>query len=107
MIAVDYKNLTDILIEAFRNNLVKLVDLSANAINNTQTESAKIAKLLLINPILDPLVNYSRSFNLSDYSLSSNFVVNDRINMYGDVKTMRHGVISISNDFYDTIGKNH
>lgn len=103
MIAIDYKNLTVILVDAFKQNLIDIIDLAALSTNDTISSSARIARLFLLNPLLDQL-NISESFNLSEYSLSSNFVINDRINIYKDAKSIRSGIIHISDDFYNTIG---
>ena len=103
MIAIDYKNLSVILVDAFKQSLIDIIDLAALSTNDTMSSSARLARLFLLNPLLDQL-NISEGFNLSEYSLSSNFVINDRINIYNDAKSIRSGIIHISDDFYNTIG---
>lgn len=89
VIAMDYRNLTPFIVVAFRNNLIRILDESSNG-NET---SARVGRLFLVDPITDPLLNASYDFNLADYALSSNFVLNDRVSMYGDASTIKNRVI--------------
>ena len=103
VVAMDYRNLTPYIVIAFRKNLIKILDENSDG-NRT---SARVGRLFLVDPITNPLLDASYDLNLTDYALSSNFVLNDRVSMYGDASTIKNRVIDVTNEFYTLIGKNN
>ena len=98
---MDYKNLTPFIVDNFRNNLIRILNDSTNA-NDT-----RIGNLLLVDPIIDPIYNASVDLNLTDYALSSNFILNDRVDMYASTQSIKNSIISVSNEFYSIIGRHY
>lgn len=56
---------------------------------------------------MDFVGNSTNNFNLTDYSLSSNIIVKDKVSLYQDTDSIKLGIINITNQFFINLGINY
>lgn len=101
VVAIDSKYVAPMLTKRF-----------LEVVNTTDQTDNSLTGQLLSRAMKDPeiqsrILNNSYSFDLNQFALQVNIVLEDRIDIYESQSSMKEGMIEESNEIYDRLGLDH